>query len=325
MEMAELRAFCWEDLEATVDLLQACEAEDQEGSVPTVESLRHQMSFPGYDATKLVYVLPEERGGLSAFCVGLPLPGPAGMTYMVNMSIHPDRRPELEDELLLFMEGRAVAWCRKEGATATLQSGYISHQTHRRNLLERHGYEAQRWFLELERDLTLPIPEMPDPAIVHIRPVRPETDAAALHTAMTESFLDHWNPMTLTAEQLMHFMQRPAFRPKLNLLAVGADGEPAGLCLCTVREDYNRQHNALEGLVDILGVRRPFRREGVGRTLLLRGLEALRAAGMTMTTIVVDADSPTGANRLYASVGFTERKRSAAMRKPVDAETGGDV
>jgi mycothiol synthase len=316
--MSELRTFRWEDLEAVVELLQACEVEDRNGSVPTIDYMRHQLSFPGFDATRIVHVLPNATDGLDACCIGVPLPGPAGVSYLMDLNIRPERRQAaLEDELLHFMEAQAADWCRREGTTATLQAGVPSHQAHRLEFYARHGYQPQRWFLELERDLTQPIPDLPDPDNLVIRSLQPATDAVAVYTAFWEAFQDHWNPPNLTLEQFTHMTQGPHFRPELNLLALTTNGEPAGLCLCSIRDDYNQQNNTTEGSVDILGVRRPFRRAGLGRALVARGLHALHAAGMTATIIGVDADNPTGATRLYASIGFTERKRSVALRKPI--------
>ena len=48
---------------------------------------------------------------------------------------------------------------------------------------------------------------------------------------------------------------------------------------------------------------------GLGRSLLLHGLHSLRSAGMETALLGVDSESPTGANKLYESVGFRIRSR----------------
>ena len=70
--------------------------------------------------------------------------------------------------------------------------------------------------------------------------------------------------------------------------------------------------------MNTLGVRRPFRRSGLGRALLTQSLLLLKGEGLTKAVLHVDADSPTGATRLYEAVGFTERKRSAVYQKPLE-------
>jgi len=122
--------------------------------------------------------------------------------------------------------------------------------------------------------------------------------------------------------------------------------EIAGLCLCDVNKEHIARIGRQEGWVDILGVRRAYRHRGLGRALLLAGLHALKEAGMESATplvlrhlsytlgpeaqgfratrtgpkdsgLGVDADSLTGATRLYESVGFAERRRYILYRRPL--------
>jgi mycothiol synthase len=316
--MQNLRAFQWEDLDSVIALLEACEPVDRNGSIPTPESLRHSMSIPGYDVKDFVLVLPSADGGLIAFCAGVPIPGSETVSYHIDVTIHPGHRQgTLAEDLLRHLESGARAWCAREGRAANLHVSVRAHQAYRMQLFERSGYQPVRWFLQLERDLTVPIPEMPTPEGFILRPPVPAEDAHALYIALTDSFQDHWNPVNLTQEQVMHLIQGPHFRPELNLLAFAADGEPAGLCLSGIREDYNRQNNTREGMVETLGVRRPYRHLGLARALLTRALHLLRDAGMTMAVLDVDSENPTGATRLYTGVGFTERRRTVVLQKAV--------
>jgi ribosomal protein S18 acetylase RimI-like enzyme len=59
-----------------------------------------------------------------------------------------------------------------------------------------------------------------------------------------------------------------------------------------------------DGEVDILGIRRAFRGQGIGQALLLDGLHRLCADGNALAMLVVDAENLTGATRLYTAVGF---------------------
>ena len=58
------------------------------------------------------------------------------------------------------------------------------------------------------------------------------------------------------------------------------------------------------GWVRILGVRRSSRGRGLGRALLLNAFSEFRRHGMTRAKLGVDAESLTGANKLYESVGM---------------------
>jgi ribosomal protein S18 acetylase RimI-like enzyme len=73
------------------------------------------------------------------------------------------------------------------------------------------------------------------------------------------------------------------------------------------------------GYIAVLGVRRPYRCRGLGKALLLRGFGALFARGRQGADLHVDADSLTGATRLYARVGMTAHPRFATWEKELRA------
>jgi ribosomal protein S18 acetylase RimI-like enzyme len=58
------------------------------------------------------------------------------------------------------------------------------------------------------------------------------------------------------------------------------------------------------GYVDQLAVRRPWRRRGLGRLLLLTALAALRERGCAQAVLGVDSDNQTGAVDLYEHLGW---------------------
>lgn len=121
--------------------------------------------------------------------------------------------------------------------------------------------------------------------------------------------------MTFTSEQAAHETSGPKFRPELALLALGADGEPGGICINNVRDNYNAQNGTHEGMIGVVGVRRPFRRRGLAHALLAQSMALLKVQGMDTAVLDVDAATPSGATRLYESVGFTERKRITVYEK----------
>jgi ribosomal protein S18 acetylase RimI-like enzyme len=75
------------------------------------------------------------------------------------------------------------------------------------------------------------------------------------------------------------------------------------------REDPSR------GYIPLLGVRRPYRRRGLGEALLRTAFAALSARGRKGVELHVDADSVTGATRLYERVGMSAHPRFATWEK----------
>ena len=68
--------------------------------------------------------------------------------------------------------------------------------------------------------------------------------------------------------------------------------------------NHERPEEPGVGWIGILGVRRPWRRRGLGRALLLHAFHEFRARGFTEAGLGLDAASLTGATRLYESVGM---------------------
>jgi ribosomal protein S18 acetylase RimI-like enzyme len=105
------------------------------------------------------------------------------------------------------------------------------------------------------------------------------------------------------------------FVPSLWFLALAGD-ELAGFSLC--RRDST---DPAAGYVELLGVRRPWRRHGLGEALLRHSFQAFRERGWTRGTLGVDASSPTGATRLYERAGMSVYRTTVFLERPVSAES----
>ena len=73
------------------------------------------------------------------------------------------------------------------------------------------------------------------------------------------------------------------------------------------------------GWIAGLGVRRPWRRRGVARALLLRAFGQFYDRGERRVALAVDSESPTGATRLYERVGMRVAWKIVAYEKELDA------
>jgi ribosomal protein S18 acetylase RimI-like enzyme len=131
---------------------------------------------------------------------------------------------------------------------------------------------------------------------------------------VVEVWLDASDPIEDTFDDWRHWTtKRENFDPSLWFLVFERD-EIAGFSLC--RED-DADRNA--GYVGTLGVRRPWRRRGLGEALLLHSFAAFRARGFTRATLGVDASSPTGATRLYERAGMTVYRDTVFLERPANA------
>jgi mycothiol synthase len=178
-----------------------------------------------------------------------------------------------------------------------ISGGWATNEPLLRELVRR-GYVLVRHSHRMAIDLGEPTPEPVWPEGIEVRSFR-SGDGRAFYEAQQETFRDSWEPVEETFESWSHWLlDSPSFVPELWFLALDGD-ETAGFAICKARSG-----DPETGSVLLLGVRRPWRRRGVGRALLLHAFDELRRHGFRRAGLGVDAESLTGAHKLYESAGM---------------------
>jgi mycothiol synthase len=183
-----------------------------------------------------------------------------------------------------------------------------------RAALAAAGYRAAHYFHEMVRLDLEAIPEVDLPAGLEVRPVLPE-HWRPIWAADVEAFSDDWDPDDASETGFQRFLGEPDQVPELWQVAWDGD-QVAGHVLITISESANARFGRREGVLDSVAVRRPWRRRGLARALILRALAALREHGETRATLGVDVDNPNQALDLYTSCGFIVHASGAAYEKP---------
>ena len=190
-------------------------------------------------------------------------------------------------------------------------ASYSSKVPGRQELFESVGMTFVRLFLRMERDLRDPIPESAAVPGITLRTYNRPQDNAGACASYNDSFSDHWDHHDESQDDWDKGAADPSRRPDLSWLAE-IDGHPgnfAGFCICVVYDDANREKGVKEGWIELLGTTREWRGRGLGRSLLLHGLQSLKSSGLDTALLGVDSESPTGANLLYEKVGFRVRQQ----------------
>ncbi|WP_028659516.1 GNAT family N-acetyltransferase [Nocardioides insulae] len=183
------------------------------------------------------------------------------------------------------------------------------------------GFRRVRTWLQMTRPVT---PEEAKPEVlpqpragVTIRQVATHdngmpvaTDLQTVHVMLEESFQDHFNSYR---ESFAEFVQRlredPGHRWDHWWLAYVDDPEdptaeplPAGALVASVLPP---DQDGVEGsFVEYIGVHRRARGRGVAKALLFAVIADAAERGRNRVGLEVDADSPTGADGLYTSLGW---------------------
>ncbi|WP_239498523.1 MULTISPECIES: GNAT family N-acetyltransferase [Microbacterium] len=184
-------------------------------------------------------------------------------------------------------------------------------------LAESAGLAAERWFATMLRDLTDGAPEVSLPAAAREGGLRivaythDRDDDARL--ARNDAFRDHWGSLPSQPESWAKFVGGEFFRADLSRLVVEADGTIAAFCLASVNEEDWASLGASNSYIDLIGVVRARRRQGLAPAVVAATLRAIADAGLQKAVLDVDTASPTGADALYEGLGFVADERSVAL------------
>ncbi len=203
-------------------------------------------------------------------------------------------------------------------AKVELLTGVRDGYTPAEELFTNSGYQPTRYFWDMLIDFSATAPEQPQVAEgFTIRAPKWPEESQALVYADRESFRDHFgfvdNPLEEIHKEFMDTVANDeAFDPALFRVAIeDATGELVGFAINRTRSWENPE----AALLDALGVRREWRKRGLGKALLLTTFNLFYDMGHRQVTLGVDAINPTGATRLYEGAGMKIHKTTRLFAK----------
>jgi mycothiol synthase len=293
-----LRSAQWTDLESVAQLiLDVCTSDGDPTVAVTPEELKSQWESPGFNLESDAWVVTTVDGrvvGYEEFVNRYAHASLNGDGY-----VHPDFMGNgIATALLRALEGRA----RQEIELAEpeqrvfIRNAMAIGDTVSRQMHENEGYQAIRFFWRMEITLE-EAPPVPDwPGGIELRTFDPDSHTYLVYRAHEEAFQDHWGHTPRSFEEWQRRMTEGSeFDPSLWCLAWDGD-QIAGYAL-------NRYRNS-NGWVGTLGVRRPWRKRGLGMALLKHSFTEFYQRGTRVISLGVDAASQTGATRLYQKAGM---------------------
>ncbi|HEY9640590.1 MAG TPA: GNAT family N-acetyltransferase, partial [Coleofasciculaceae cyanobacterium] len=303
-----LRSFAGEaDLKPIAHLLNTCAVVDRLDRYHSVSDLRADYSEPGFDPSRDLRLWEDAQGQLIALAQ-LWVPQTALLPEVdgwLGLQVHPQHRDRgLEFDMLAWGEIRMQQVSQERGVPAKLYVTCRESRSDRIALYQKCGYGLERRFLRMSRSLAEPIAEPQLPQGFVLSHTRGVADASAWVEAYNHSFIDHWGFHPATVEAHCHWLNQANYRPELDLVAIAPTGQIAAFCFCHIDLEKNQHRHCKQGGINILGTRRGFRRLGLGRAMLLAGLQKLKAEGMETAILGVDTENPNQAQSLYASAGF---------------------
>ena len=303
--MIRFRAFRDGDLEPLVELKNAANAATGIALRSTKEETDEEFSAPYVNRETDVFCA-EENGELVGYA----------HTYFVDSTEREVRcyvfgatHPRHTDRGIgTTLTRSAVTRARELLATGTpglprrLRGDAPVQDTMAAEMLGALGFAPVRWFHDLVRPLQ-PVPHSVEPAgirVVHWDMSRSEE----LRTVKNAAFADHWGSTPTSREGWSQMTEGWGSRTDVSFMAVDGNGGIVGLLLTHRYPDDDDLLGGSYGWIDKIATARDARGRGVATALISRALRAYADEGWTHAALNADGDNPTGAFRLYGSLGF---------------------
>jgi mycothiol synthase len=293
-----LRAAQWTDVKPVAQLiLEVCTADGDPTVAVTPEELERAWKGSDFNLEKdaWVVVTADERIVGYEECSNRY----AHVSLIGDGYVHPDFHGQgIGTALLRVLFKRALEQVKlaEPGLRAVIRNGLAITDTSGCELHENEGYQPIRysWRMEIKLEASPPAPVWPQGVALHPFILREHNRLA--FEAHEQAFRDHWGYTPGTFERWQHHLtSREDFDPSLWFIAWDGN-EIAGYSLCRYRMGI--------GWVGALGVRRPWRKHGLGLALLYHSFGEFQQRGMQTIGLGVDAANPTGATRLYQKAGM---------------------
>lgn len=304
----------------------------------TEEETREELGAAWRDLEHNTLLGFDDAGELRAAALVTAFPGDTTtMRAFAFGGVHPSRRGEgIGREVLAWQLARArqilaASDARLPGRIAAYAE---DDDPSKHRLFQHAGLEPRRFFSDLKRTLTgdaagIPVVELT--GSLRLVPFSSELDDAA-RLAHNDAFRDHWGSQPQTWEQWT--TGRSEFAPEWSFLVVDDAPDAAALLADETTDASTRA--ALEagaplvvayalnsryaadfevrgysfGYTDVLGTRRAYRGRKGAVAALAASMRAFADSGVDAAVLDVDTENPSGAQGLYASLGYTKEHGS---------------
>ncbi|MDO5495525.1 MAG: N-acetyltransferase [bacterium] len=301
-----------DDVQLMLDLVHLCEDVDQTPYRTTLAEIEDL-----FDPAKphAGYAGLAEDGSLVAFGFVRVATGPGGRIQAIcSGSVHPEWRDRnIGSQIVNWQLDISRHLLADSGLEGPAQILHVADETlaGMQDILTRNGFEEQRAFTQMRRDLSLPLPEVELSQHLSIEPWS-SLWSDQVRRAYNQALADAELGTSLDPEEWEK--EFASLVPEWSFVAVDRASDRARVAGYIVGARYEDDWPMLgwrEGYIDSFGVMADWRQRGIGRALLGAAMSAFRDAGMDYAGIDVDEGGDETSNNLYEAVGFEATYRSA--------------
>jgi len=241
-----------------------------------------------YNPAEVMTIWDDDQGMAAWLLVG-----PRHKSY--DAQVRPDLRGgDFERAVLEYADERTVELMRRYDIPGDcMYADAFRGDTARAELLAALGWEPDNelpYVLNRTPIGSIDLPALPEG--YSFRSAKGVEDAAALAEVHKASFGVDWTP-----ESYRQVMESPGYAPERELVIQAPDGTFAAFTV--IRYDHLNRI----GLFEPVGTHQDHRRRGLGRAVILYGMQRMAAAGMEVATVAHFGDN-NAARGLYQACGF---------------------
>ena len=286
-----MRPYTASDMQRVIDFRRACTTHENINDYPTVVDLYEIINSSSTDDSIQICLWEDNTGAIAAFAI-------AALKYC-NLYFLLHQQVQNSD-----IESQVLDWGRDQirasGTCSSIDTPCRDTDRERVALLERQGFtRSDIQTLNMARSLSEPFPPPQFPAGFELRQVGGEYEVDAVVALHQDAF----GTQHMTREHRLSIMRNPEYLPELDLLLVAPDGSLAAFCYCTIPKESNEQRGRSEGEIAIVGTRPAYKNRGLGRAMVLTGLQHLKKFGVETATLGTSSEN-ISAQSVFASVGF---------------------
>lgn len=295
-------------LDQAIEIRQASTTAENIDDYPTIFDLQVLLDPNSREPTVQASIWEDENHHSAAFAI-------MHLSYRnLYFYIHPHYSgSDIAVQIVSWATNLVAAMEMPTGNQLSLDSPCGEHDILRASLLVQQGFilqDEQSWHMARSLTHAIAKPQLPDRfTIRHVEGPHEAESYVEMHR-------DAFGTEHMTIEHRLAIMRNPDYVPALDLIAVAADGTFAAFCISRINHEANTRNGRNEGEIEMIGTRPQFRGQGLGKAMLLAGLQSLRAYGVEIATLGTSS-SNSRAIQLYETAGFHIVRRTLWFTKNI--------
>ena len=289
-----IRNYSSNDFDKYVQLHVESEKLEPSGRFISAQGLSDILKRPNFAPETDLFVA--ELSGNLVGCLSLTLESGIQRVLLDGL-VHPlHRRKGIATEL--FSSG--LQRVSKSGIPSA-QVSVLETNASAKGLLYRLRFTFIRHFFEMRLDMNSVRLPTARQGVTNSRRLK-QGEENLLTEIQNRCFADTWGFNHNTEEEIAYRLNMHGRSPD-DVILTYLEDRPIGYCWTIINAEENEKREKSKGLIHMLGVDPHYRQQEIGRTILLNGLEDLKARGVDTVELTVDNENPAACS-LYESVGF---------------------